>query len=116
MTTSSTSVPGPVPEAQSVHDSEGSLAVDVDLTATEQFILEMLQRLDAADTEAANLRRALDHSRDIGAAVGVLMALRKVSREEAFDLLRRASQDQNRKLSDLALDVLNTGELPCRSI
>ena len=115
MTTSSTSVPGPVPGAQSVHGSEGSLA-DVDLTATEQFILEMLQRLDAADTEAANLRRALDHSRDIGAAVGVLMALRKVSREEAFDLLRRASQDQNRKLSDLALDVLNTGELPCRSI
>ncbi|WP_404388649.1 ANTAR domain-containing protein [Humibacillus xanthopallidus] len=91
------------------------MAVDVDLTETEQFILEMLQRLDAADTEAANLRRALGHSRDIGAAVGVLMALRKVTREEAFDLLRRASQDQNRKLCDLALDVLNTGELPCSS-
>lgn len=115
MTPSSTSVPEPVHEAQSAHVSEGSLAVDVDLTETEQFILEMLQRLDAADTEAANLRRALDHSRDIGAAVGVLMALRKVTRDEAFDLLRRASQDQNRKLSTLALDVLRTGELPCRS-
>jgi AmiR/NasT family two-component response regulator len=110
-------MPDPLNGVQSIHHSEGSLAVDhdLDLTETEEFILEMLQRLDAADTEAANLRRALDHSRDIGAAVGVLMALRKVTREEALDLLRRTSQDQNRKLSDLALDVLNTGELPSAS-
>lgn len=62
----------------------------------------------------ANLRRALDHSRDIGAAVLVLMAMRKVTRDEAFDFLRRASQDQNRKLREVALDVVSTGELPCR--
>jgi AmiR/NasT family two-component response regulator len=75
----------------------------------------MLERLDAADTQAAHLRRALDHSRDIGAAIGVLMAMKKVTRDEAFGLLRRASQDQNRKLYELALEVLSTGELPCRS-
>ena len=114
MTPSSTSVPEPVHEAESVRVSEGIFAIDVDLSETEEFILEMLQRLDEADTEAANLRRALEHSRDIGAAVGVLMALRKVTRDEAFDFLRRASQDQNRKLHEVALDVVSTGELPCR--
>ena len=79
---------------------------------TEKFIVEVLERLDAADTRAAHLRRALEHSRDIGAAVGVLMAINKVDRSHALDLLRRTRQHQNRKLHDLALDVISTGELP----
>ena len=87
---------------------------DGSLTETETFILEMLERLDEADTEAANLKRALEHSRDIGAAVGVLMAFHKVPQDEAFELLRRTSQDLNRKLYALAKEVLATGELPCR--
>lgn len=114
MTRSSTSVPEPVHEAHAIHPSETQLSVDVDLTDTEQLILEMLERLDAADTEAAHLRRALKHSRDIGAAIGVLMAMMKVTRDEAFELLRKASQDQNRKLHDLALEVVSNGELPGR--
>lgn len=114
MTRSSTSVPEPVHEAHAIHTTQPRPSVDVDLTDTEQFILETLERLDAADTEAAHLRRALDHSRDIGAAIGVLMAMRKVTRDEAFELLRRASQNQNRKLHDLSLEVLSTGELPVR--
>ena len=72
----------------------------------------MLERLDEADTEAANLQRALEHSRDIGAAVGVLMAFHKVPQDEAFELLRRTSQDLNRKLDALAGEVLATGEAP----
>ena len=87
---------------------------DESLTETETFILEMLERLDEADTEAANLKRALEHSRDIGAAVGVLMAFHKVPQDEAFELLRRTSQDQNRKLYALAREVIATGELPSR--
>jgi len=87
---------------------------DASLTDTEAFILEMLQRLDEADTEAAHLKRALEHSRDIGAAVGVIMALHKVRKDEAFELLKRTSQDQNTKLYTLAREVLATGELPSR--
>ena len=115
MTPSSTSVPEPGRGAHLIHTPTLEVSVEADLTETERFILEMLERLDAADTEAVHLRRALDHSRDIGAAIGVLMAMKKVTREEAFGLLRRASQDQNRKLYELALEVLSTGELPCRS-
>jgi AmiR/NasT family two-component response regulator len=56
-----------------------------------------------------NLQRALDSNRDIGTATGVLMGLHRLSREQAFDLLRIASQNTNRKLHDVALDVIESG-------
>jgi AmiR/NasT family two-component response regulator len=61
--------------------------------------------------EATNLRRALINSRDIGTAMGVLMATYKVTRDEAFDLLRITSQRSNRKLIDIAADVNLAGGL-----
>ncbi|WP_185749124.1 ANTAR domain-containing protein [Humibacillus xanthopallidus] len=83
-------------------------------TEIEALILEMLQQLDDAGTKVGHLERALDHSRDIGAAVGVLMAGHKLKQADAFELLRETSQEQNRKLYDLALAVIDTGELPTR--
>ena len=42
----------------------------------------------------------------IGQAKGILMAQRGVDADEAFDVLRRASQHLNRKLRDVARDVV----------
>ncbi len=84
------------------------------LVESRTLLVELLDRVETAELEAHNLRRALEHSRDIGTAVGVLMALRKVTRDEAFELLRRTSQDHNRKVHALALDVISTGVLPER--
>lgn len=84
------------------------------LVESRTLLGELLDRVETAELEAHNLRRALEHSRDIGTAVGVLMALRKVTRDEAFELLRRTSQDHNRKVHALALDVISTGVLPER--
>lgn len=58
-----------------------------------------------------NLERALESNREIGAAVGVLMARHGITRHQAFDLLREASQDTGRKLAAIATDVADTGEL-----
>lgn len=58
-----------------------------------------------------HLERALETSRRIGAAIGVLMATHKVTYDQGFDLLRIASQSGHRKLADLAEDVLLTGSL-----
>jgi hypothetical protein len=60
---------------------------------------------------AENLQKALQSNRDIGIAIGILMASHKVTREQAFDLLRIASQHTNRRLRDIALDVADTGTL-----
>ena len=60
---------------------------------------------------ATNLVRALESNREIGVAMGILMQRHQVSREVAFDLLRTASQDTNRKLSVVASEVADTGML-----
>jgi hypothetical protein len=79
------------------------------LTAGEALLLEALERLDAADSKAAQLESALTHSREIGAAVGILMALQKLTPDEAIELLRQASMAQNVKLHELAARVVETG-------
>jgi ANTAR domain len=66
----------------------------------------------AARSKVGNLQVALKSSREIGIALGVLMTQYKVTREQAFDLLRIASQRTHRKLSDIAIEVGDTGSLP----
>jgi hypothetical protein len=61
-----------------------------------------------------NLVRALGSNREIGMAMGVLMARHHVTRDEAFAMLRHTSQDSNRKVADVAARVVDTGELPTR--
>lgn len=60
---------------------------------------------------AENLEAALGTNRDIGTAIGILMASHKVTRDRAHELLRLASQDTNHKLSEIAAEVVDTGEL-----
>jgi hypothetical protein len=69
------------------------------------------QELAEARDKIANLERALTSSRRIGAAMGVLMYRHKITMDQAFDLLRVASQVTHRKLRDVAEDVLTSGEL-----
>jgi GAF domain-containing protein len=60
------------------------------------------------------LQHALASNREIGMAMGVIMALQRVSQREAFAVLTRASQYLNRKLQDVASEVVETGEVPGR--
>lgn len=77
-------------------------------------VAELTRELEQARHQVAHLTRALERSREIGAAIGILMALHKVSQGEAFGLLRRASQNTNVKVWQLALEVVETGTLPVR--
>ena len=64
----------------------------------------------AADREQLEqLRQAVASNRVIGTAIGILMAVRHISEAEAFDLLRVASQHSNRKLRDIAGDIVRLG-------
>jgi AmiR/NasT family two-component response regulator len=77
---------------------------------------ELRARLATAEAKIANLQCALESSRIIGAAIGVLMTQHHVTYEGGFELLRAASQSLHRKLRDVAADVVYTGalELPTR--
>jgi GAF domain-containing protein len=62
--------------------------------------------------EARTLSAGLASNREIGKAIGLLMAFHKISDAAAFDLLRKASQDMNIKLAEVAREVVahhNTG-------
>lgn len=79
----------------------------------DQQLITALQAQSLADhAKIANLETALQSSRQIGAAVGIVMALRRVSQDDAFALLSKASQNTKRKLRDIAADVRLTGALP----
>ena len=53
-----------------------------------------------------NLTAAMDHRGVIEQAKGVLMGAHRISADDAFDLLRQRSQHENRKLRDVALDIV----------
>lgn len=65
-----------------------------------------------AEERADNLEIALASNRQIGIAIGILMAYHRVTQDEAFGLLRIASQHLHIKLRDIAQDVAETGTLP----
>jgi hypothetical protein len=87
----------------------GQLVVDrvVSLVAVERLcdIAEMHR------TYAENLQAALRSSREIGVALGVIMNRLRLTEARAFDLLRVSSQESQRKLRDLAADIVYTGAL-----
>jgi GAF domain-containing protein len=60
---------------------------------------------------AAQLEEGLATNREIGAAIGILMATHGISSEDAFDMLSNASQRLNRKLRDIATGIVR-GERP----
>lgn len=65
-----------------------------------------------SDDRSVQLQSALEHSRTIGAAIGILVERHRILPDEAFQMLREASQHTNRKLVQVAADLLATGALP----
>lgn len=57
--------------------------------------------------QASTLRAGLESNREIGKAVGLLMALHGVSDDDAFTMLSRVSQDMNLKLAAVARQVID---------
>jgi GAF domain-containing protein len=65
------------------------------------------QERRAVDLEAALITREI-----IGEALGILMERERITAEQAFDILRRASQHLNIKLREVAQHLVDTGESP----
>jgi GAF domain-containing protein len=59
-----------------------------------------------------NLNAALGTRETIGEALGILMERERITADQAFDILRRASQHLNIKLRDVAQNLVETGESP----
>ena len=64
--------------------------------------------------ELAGMRAAMASRAVIDQAKGILMERRKVTEDQAFTELSRASQNTNIRLRDVADELVRTGELPGR--
>jgi hypothetical protein len=91
------------------HDAFDQVAVGVALILATHGGVALAASLTAQ--RAGDLSRALLSNREIGVAMGILMHHRQVTRDEAFDALREASQSSNRRLADIATEVVDTGTL-----
>lgn len=69
-------------------------------------VLANAQAYEAAKTLSEQLEAAMTSRATIEQAKGILMARTPMSPDEAFDLLRKASQRENRKLRDIADEIV----------
>ena len=64
------------------------------------------------ETHSDQLQQALVTRNLIGQAQGILMERERITADQAFDVLRRASQSLNVKLREVAQRLVDTGEAP----
>jgi GAF domain-containing protein len=80
----------------------GAYDVALLLAAYASLAIADTAAVSRSELTAAQLRRAIESRDVIGQAKGILMQRRGISADEAFDLLRRFSQDLNVKLAEVA--------------
>ena len=87
------------------------VAIDID-----DFKLELAKQMGATHTVNSkgeeNLTKALRTRELIGQAQGILMERERITADQAFDILRRASQHLNVRLREIAQNLIETGESP----
>ncbi len=70
----------------------------------------------ALQVSVMNLQTAIDTNRDINATVGILMVHQGINYPDAYQLLRSASRNTNRKLRNIAAEILKSHEpTTCRA-
>jgi len=82
------------------------------LAAMAGMAFSSAQTHEDEERRAANWHAALATREVIGQAQGILMERERISSDQAFDILRRASQHLNLKLRDIAQHLVDTGERP----
>jgi len=75
---------------------------------------DCLRQLLALQGTCDQLQQALTNERDISLAVGITMAQQRLTRAEAFSLLRGNARRQRRKLADVAAELI--ADLQARAI
>jgi GAF domain-containing protein len=91
---------------------EQSGAFDADDLAVADILARHASVAVATARQEATMARAVDARKLIGQAMGILMMKFDVDSDQAFAVLKRYSQDNNRKLRDVAREVIDTRKLP----
>jgi len=87
-------------------------AKGVILASLASVALNAAHSLEDEERRIENLHSALSSREVIGQAQGILMERERIAADQAFDVLRRASQYLNIKLREVAQTLVDTGERP----
>jgi GAF domain-containing protein len=87
-------------------------AKGVILASLASVALTAAHSLEDEERRIENLHSALSSREVIGQAQGILMERERIAADQAFDVLRRASQYLNIKLREVAQTLVDTGERP----
>lgn len=120
---SSLSVPFPVQKhvlaalnlyATTAHAFDDAADVELarEIAARAAVALVNAVRYDSANETADQLLKAMESRAVIEQAKGIIMGQDRCSADEAFDVLVRASQRDNRKLRDLATEIVERRSTP----
>ena len=82
--------------------TDHSLDQAIMLTAFASVTFAALERGEEANT----LRRGLESNREIGKAIGLLMAMHDIDDDRAFEMLAKVSQEMNVKVAEVAAQVV----------
>jgi len=82
----------------------------IDLQAAISLAVRRFEHFQEAKQEAADLRHALEERKLIERAKGVIMKRLRVDEEDAFRRLRRVASGTNRKLAEVAREVVASEE------
>ncbi|MEJ7845424.1 MAG: GAF and ANTAR domain-containing protein [Acidimicrobiales bacterium] len=74
--------------------------------------LDTAEERAGEERQIANLHEALRTRELIGQAQGILIERERITGDQAFDVLRRASQHLNIKIREVARTIVETGETP----
>ncbi len=84
-----------------IEASEAQAAIDREILSSLQIDEDVVRN------HVSQLEQALQSSRTIGTAIGMVMASRNVDRETALAVLKRASSETNVKLRDLCAELVD---------
>lgn len=88
-------------------DTAGALTrEDADLGAILAAFASVALGAAGGKENVRNLRVALSGNREIGKAIGLLMATHRITDAEAFEMLKQASNELNVRLASLAADLV----------
>lgn len=80
------------------------------LVPTIRAVIQRFAELDALRGESAQLSSALKSTRATSIVVGVLMERLRLSEKDAYDRLRQFCRSRNRKVTDVAAEILGAAE------
>lgn len=101
-------------EIATVRDLAAIVVDELELRQTGRLAIEIeaqgrrLAEGNAADFHhvSETLQAGLESNREIGQAIGLVMAFHKITALEAFEMLRKSSQDTNMKLNQIAQQLI----------